>query len=432
MKKYYEENVEKIFNAIKNPQWRIWKSIDNDNICRQNKRPITSPKRLLRFINRAKNIKKLYVSVSEFLNAHRNHGFFYNHRSETKDGMYHYPRAGYIIAETLLLDSYFFIDLDSEGDLRIAQDEARKIINYLKNNTHYKLESVQFSGSKGVHLLYSQKSQPCVQNPIRRIKYERERRSCVAKALIQKLNLKTIDMVHLNIMTDIFRVYAAPYSLKGSQIVQPIDVDQFMTEDIYSILSIRPTSLERSEVIEAEANDSQVAPARSNPSTLYSYRGKKRDGLSSYPTYYKFMDNMVHGLKNNYVTVIKKHYRKFKLNELKKIQGIYKLSEFYIVRIGDYIYAYNFKVLQFERVLKILRRARSENLNFFITRRHLPIQVSDSVIGISVKDRIQKLGVLQSKYGMYDNHSFPHCTYFGLHHDNLIGTTNNLSIAMEA
>ena len=71
------------------------------------------------------------MSISEFLSPHSVHGFFANQKNSSTRAHYFYPRAGYVYADNILLDSYFFVDLDSEGDLRIAQEDARKIINYM-------------------------------------------------------------------------------------------------------------------------------------------------------------------------------------------------------------------------------------------------------------------------------------------------------------
>ena len=258
--KYYKENYEKIFNSIENPNWRIWKAVDEGSIFRQNKVQITTPKRLWDFIRQCKNPQKLYVSASTFLNPHRNHGNFSNQKVVTKE-RYFYPRAGYTIADCIVLDSYLFIDLDSEEDLKIAQEDARKIINHMGGKKEYTLHMIQFSGTKGIHLIYKADSKR-IKNPLDRIKYYRDSKERLSTELI-KLNLKTMDKNHLNIMKDVFRIYAAPYSLKpNGDAVTPINLEDFMEKDIYTILcskSLTRAVKQGNMAIEAKADEAKAA-----------------------------------------------------------------------------------------------------------------------------------------------------------------------------
>lgn len=432
---YTMDRCKQIFNAVVNPQWRIWKTIDYDGTCRQNGRIISTPRKLLSFIKKAKNPKALYVSVSEFLNPNRNHGNFRNQKITTKNGYYFYPGKGYLSADCILLDSYFFVDLDSETDLKIAQEDGRKIIKFMKSGIwpkFYKLHMIQFSGKKGVHLIYKSLTK-LDKDPFLRIRNEIDDKDDIAVHLLQKLNLNTIDRTHLAIMKDVFRVYASPYSIKANgNMVQPLDIDDFMNKDIYTLLSGTTGEFQKEAAIEAKANDSKVAIARGKPLATPTESVEKRDGLSSQPIYYKFMDNMVNGLKNNYITVVKKTISKFNLNKLKEIQKLYNLSDFYIVKSGNYIYAYNFKVLQFERLAKVLKSIKSENLSYFLTRRHSPLPISYSVYKDKELARgLEFLGILKSEYAQHDNHSKPHCRFFNMKYENMVGNAkNNIGTAM--
>ena len=49
---YYEQNYEKIFNAVEFPNWRIWKIVDENGAVYQSKRQITKPIKLLKFIKK--------------------------------------------------------------------------------------------------------------------------------------------------------------------------------------------------------------------------------------------------------------------------------------------------------------------------------------------------------------------------------------------
>lgn len=424
---YTKQVCEKMFNSIENPNWRIFKSIDKDGICTQNKCNISSPEKLFKFIQHTKP-QKLYVSVSTFLSPTTNHGNLSNQKITQEDGHYFYPRAGFVIKDNLIISSYFFVDIDDDN-LDIAQEDTRRIINHMDTLRDYKLHSLQFSGSNGFHLIYKDLNMPKMPNPIERIKVLKKRKGLLAKELIQ-LGLQTMDNNHINIMQDIYRVYAIPNSFKpNGNVVTPLDKEEFMTKEIDHILRSRNlTRAEKRRAIEGKPNEKQVASDEYKTSSQ-PYQTEERDGLSSLSFYYEFMDNMVNGLKNNYVTVIKKHKKRFNLNLLKSLQQSYNLSDFYIVNIGNYIYAYNFKLLQYGRLLKVLRRAKSENLPFFCTRRHIPIQISDSVNKDgSIKEKRYHIGVLESKYGLYSHHSRTHSKRFDLSYNHMSGKENNLMI----
>jgi len=221
-------------------------------------------------------------------------------------------------------------------------------------------------------------------------------------------------------MKNVFAVYAMTHSYKASgDIVQPLE----------SLNVIGKTF--KLKTREAKANDIKVAYAKdSSGKTLASQQDRigQGAGLTSQSTFY-CVDNSISKLKGNYITVIKKHIKKFNLNQLRRIQKLYKLSDFIITKVGNYIYAYNTKALQFEKVVKIQRAAKSENTSFFISRKHLPIQVSDTLNEEGkVIHKLEKISILESKYGRNHPHSKPHSSLFGLEYPNMIGGPNNIGI----
>ena len=227
-------------------------------------------------------------------------------------------------------------------------------------------------------------------------------------------------------MRDLFRVHAVKWSMKQSgNIVTPIDKYDFMNNDIYDILSLKPIRAKRKMASEGEPNELKVA-SDEVASSSHLYAVGERASLISQPVFFKFVDNMVHGLINNYITIIKKHTKHFEIKELKNLQKTYNLSDFFITKIGNYIFAYNLKLTQFPRLVKILRKAKSENLSYFLTRRHLPMQISDSVYKDGeIYNNIESLGTLKSKYGLEHDHSRPHCNLFNVRYENMLGNENN-------
>lgn len=404
---YYTDFVcQGIFDAVENPQWRIWKLLEGDQAY-QNKFPISSPKKLKQFIGNH-NPDALYISVNEFYQAQKNHGFFFNQKVVSPNG-YFYPRAGYLFADNIMLKSRLFFDIDHETDIGLAQQDARKIIKYMAKKRGFKLSSVQFSGTKGLHLVFD-RPQSKIESPNERIRYYRKQNELII-AEIKKLKLKTFDETHYNIVKDMYRVYAAPLSVKRSGgIVTPLDPEQFMAKDVKTLL---PSTVFR-QAIEAKADDNQVAPVPDFVSAHpTSASGKERDGLSSYPYFYRAVSNMVHGLKNNYVTVLKIPEKKFSLTKLKSLQTRYKLSTFHIMKLGTTIYAVNLKLVQYKRLVKIMRAAKSQNLRMFLTRGQIPIPLSDEKrMDNSVINPMEYLGRIDSKHGIKDFHSKPHSDIF--------------------
>lgn len=422
---YYTKNCRKIFDAVEQPNWRIWKIVDEDGSCRQNRKMISNPYKLLQFIKSCKNPKALYVSVSTFLNPHRNKGFLSKQKRIFSD-RYIYLHAGYLIADCTLLDSYLFIDLDSEKDLKIAQKDARKIIRYLIDKPMVKLYKIQFSGSKGIHLIYKLDLASPIANPVKRIEHYKELKGAIVKDL-EKLKLKTLDRTHKEIIKNNFAVYAAPYSIKSNgNVVTPLTYKEFMKKGIYHILSEKSGVNHHQLASEAKADDKKVATAKGKTLATQQYQVEERAGLSSRPIYFKFIDCMVNGLKDNYIVVIKKHKAKFKPMELIHLQKLYKLSDFYIMSIGDYIYAYNLKIVDFRRLVKILRKAKSENLSYLMTRRHYWMQLTPSIYKSGkLAQTMVYLGLFPSEYGQNDLHSRPHCNALGIKYPRMAGNQEN-------
>lgn len=352
---YYETAYEQIFNSIEHPNFRIWKIIDEDSKCYQNKRKITNSKKLLKFIKIAKNPQALYVSTSTFLKPESNHGFFANQKYE-QDGQYHYPREGYLTADCIILDSLFFIDLDSEHDLRIAQEDARKIISAM-NKEDCTLDRIQFSGKKGIHLIYHMNPKSYIKNPSERIRHlKMEKRKITNKLL--NLDLKTIDEIHAKIIEDPFRVFAAPFSIKNNgQIVRPISREDLMNKDIYDILARDP-----------KGNDAQVANNN--------IEGMDRASPRTYPQFYNCIANFVPGLKNNYVPFIRMHNQDFKKLNLNKISE--ELGDMIIFEETDYNWIISLKLFQKDRLLKIMKRLKAVNKGEF-RRRYAKFRYTESV-----------------------------------------------------
>jgi hypothetical protein len=421
---YYRENYRKIFNAVENPKFRVFKTVDIDGRVRKNGIPLSTPMKLLKFIERCSNPQSLYVSISEFINPHLVHGFFNNQKKVFKDGSYLYPRAGYIESDNIMLRTHFFADFDSEHNLELAQADGRAMMGYFDEYMGLKPSILQFSGNRGIHEGFKMELEKDV-TPVNRLIRNVEERGKIARDLM-RMGLKTVDDVHLKIMQDAFRVYAAPYSIKGNgNLVQPLELDEFMEQSIYHSLSVPnlPQQKEPLTASEASADDPKVALGEGHTSPQpYS----KRNRASLRLRFFLFLDILVNGLRDTYITVIKKHRSLYSDSMIKNIQERYNLSDFVVFNVGDYVFACNFKLVQFRRLIKILRSAKSENLPYIVTRGHYPIPLSCIVSEDGEQIPITNKRILTSEYGLSDAHSLPHCTAFGVSYGLMVGEHNTI------
>ena len=169
------------------------------------------------------------------------------------------------------------------------------------------------------------------------------------------------------------------------------------------------------EAIEAPggADDEKVATV--DASRPHQYRTGQPDGPRSLSSF-RFIDNMVRGLKNNYVTVLKFHKRHFSPSTIRMLQKDYKLSDFFIYEMDNFLYCYNFKLVSYERLVKIMRRVKSENLYYFLTRRHTYLPISTGRL----------VGYMRSDHGLDHPHSRPHCDLFSVAYARMYGAEKNL------
>jgi len=353
---YTLENCRKILDSVENSKWRIWKIMDEDKSCYQNNKQINSPKDLFNFVRKCKNPVALYVSVSQFLKPESNKGFFIMQKKE-EGNRYYYPKAGYLVADCIMLDSDLFIDLDSEQDLRIAQEDARKIITYLKDKLV--LKELNFSGKKGLHLLY-QLPKKEIADPIERIKYYKNIKGNIVNELL-KLNLKTIDKMHTEIIKNVFAVRSAQYSIKiNGNIVQPLDKEEFMIDDIYTLLGKLGVARE------AKADDSKVVLAKDKTLVPNNIQGRRRAGISSCPIQYMCIANFVPGLKNNYVPFLKIHKKDFNKIDLNNLKN--DISDMLIFEEENYCWIVSCKLFQKNKLLRIMKRVKAVNYQEFRKR----------------------------------------------------------------
>lgn len=382
-----------ILKQIDHPQFRVWKVANRDGTFWKNRESIRTTAQLAKLLNN--NPERVYYSTSCFLSPARCKGY---QSKQTTDGM--------------LLWSDLFFDFD--GDIKETQQDAIKVLDYMKSEQNYKLKKIQFSGTKGFHLVYEETKHISEPNPKARQKKYKLEKQRIQKA-VEALDLNTYD----SITDNIFGVYAATNSIKvkSGNMVTLLTEKQLRNPNIHKTLDKLGIHVPR----EPKGNDKEAALP--DKLRLQTYRGGQRTRISFHS--FTFVDNSIYGLKDNYVIPIEQHILKFNMFKLQLLQERYKLSDFYCFKFGDKVLCLCFKAVQAKRLEKILKAGNSDNLGLFRTRKHLPIKISniyDEERRLAYK--LEPLCVIKSEYGLNDMHSKPHCAIFKLKYPNMQGTAN--------
>lgn len=390
-------DFEQVFHSVHNAQFRIWKVMYEDGKVRQNKRQITSPEKLAKFIGNKPS--KVYVSVSQFLQPHK-----VNTKIQDK-------RPGYKYADRLFLGMDLYFDLDSEKDLTIAQKDAWEIIKYMSKRTDFKLKEVTFSGNKGIKLYYLPVDYNPWQesNPIRRRELAEKRNKDIITDILRKHKLKTIDQNHINITSDAWRVCPATHTYKRFK-VQPLDIRQFKQKSIYSlkIPGIKKASEDRNRLRPAKSDDAKVA--------TQTYRDKSRSSLRSYPISYLAIGNYVPGVKNNYVPMMKIHLKDWKKIDYADLSN--DIGPYLIFDDEPYFWIISVKCFQKEKLLKIYRRCHAVNISQ-LQRRYNLFRISNILDndGNIIKDKpikVKSISALKTYTSSLAHYKFFKIYYNGL------------------
>lgn len=392
--------LKKILDSVENPGNRVWTVQDINGKTRTNEKKINTIRKLKELIG--KNPNRIYVSVAQFGNPHKVYG-------KTP------KKAQYKIADSLFFGSELLFDLDSEYDLNVAHHDGKEIIWFMKDIPEYELSKISFSGKKGFHILYKDLYPTYEQDPIKRLKAVEERR----EKLINRLpKIETIDNNHIEIIKDQFRVHAALNTVKAETgfLVKEIPRKDFLYLTTNSIKKrhihrvVRPTKPMIDEDI--------IATSKSE---------KERATLISYPYYYKFIDNMIKGIKERYITVLKYPKDKDVCPMISKIQRKYRLSHFFVFRYNLVDMYINFKVVDKPRLEKIMREAKPMNLNSFLFYGHSWIPITEAVDsnGKKVNDKPELINVIFSRCGLKDAHSRPHARLLNINFNVMAGDKRN-------
>ena len=374
LRSYYAKNYDKIFNNILFPNQRFFRIKKFSGKFIKSKNNITKPSDLKRLLLE-NTPSSFYMSVGRWYNPTKHYGK-------------HIKRSCNKIADSILLELDLFFDVDHE-DIVYALSDVRNIISYmdLEESKGYTLKSIQFSGSKGFHILYSQNNKIIEADPLLRIeKYKLERKLLVNKMLEyfknNNITIYTFDDNHISIICDPYRIYAVPFSIKSKSglVVYPLTKEQILNLNIKEIKDLIPKVYSPGMGKKSQMTHVGLHTIdQSRPAFRHQYQDNWRSGLSHYPITYSYFDNVVHGVKGLYVPVLKYKYS-IPLERLLRVQEKYNLTSLYILKSHFHYYIICLKTVSYDRLIKIMKYAKAQNLNDFMYRKHSWINITDKLI----------------------------------------------------
>lgn len=252
----------------------------------------------------------------------------------------------YQCAHRMFLNNDLVFDLDNEN-FEDACEDALRLASEFSNHPDVKLEETHQTGSKGIRLIYKDKSKVKGRLPTEREKFVRRQR----KALVRDLDIESLDK---NITTDTNRVIRLKGSLNRMTLFRCREISLEQLHDPASILRDAMTERHR------------MFCHQNNIGT------KAGPGLTARPSFlkYLFIDNKVKGTKDRYIPFLLYHRTRYRKSLLKKIQRTYNLSTFYIFDTKKFIQCFTLDALPYERIVKIMRMARAQNLKTFLHYKH--------------------------------------------------------------
>jgi hypothetical protein len=357
-----------------------------------------------------KTPSKVYVSVAQFMQPEKVFGK-------------RIKKSEWVIDNTFFLKSDLLFDLDSEYDLSTALQDAQTIYRFMKTEL-YELINIKFSGNKGFQLLYKDKEPIKEPHPIKRLQLTQKKR----QELVRRLpKLKTIDKIHKNIIADQFRVCAVIGSIKAKTGYKVSLIPEHIFINLKSFQTIRVARPIRS-MTNTPSHKLGTTPISGKERPTLSSQGQFVAGSPSpnpaFPYSYRFISNRIKGT-DRYIMVLK--YPLNKRINIDKIQQKYNLSEFYRFEYSKIQMFVNFKALSKERIIKIMRCARPQNLNAFLHFKHDWIPISDAIgnNGNIVWKLPELKEIIESPYGLNDQHSRPHARLLNLQYSSMVGKYQN-------
>lgn len=392
---YYgrESVLQEMLDSVSDPGHRVWKVIDLDGTCRQNKKKINNIKKLREFIGDQPG--KVFVSVGKWMQPERVYGK-------------NIKRSHYLWDDNIFLGSDLWFDFDCEENEKLAYDDACEMKKAMDKEKEYSLEYMSFSGTKGYHLVYKDLKPIREKDPIKRLKRTEQRR----KDLLKRLpSLETLDQLS----SDQYRVFAVVGSVKSKT--------GYKVEKIHTNKVVR-----RKPMIERPLRSTPTYLSREEGATLTSKGQLQGKGCSSsitYPLNYKFVDNYIHGCTDMLIPILM--YKKLKKcrDDVIFLQRKYNLGNFYIFSYKNIFLGVCLTPCNFRRLSKIMKKSRCLNYRSFVFYGHtwLPISNTYDSEGRCIREKPKLFGVIKSDKKTVI--SRPHARLLGLKGPLMYGKPKN-------
>ena len=362
-------------------QWRLYKIQLYDGRWISLKNQIKYPEQLRKILIKKKPLN-VFSSTSAWLNP------------------LNVERPSYKYADRIFLDNLLFIDIDEHNSIVL-----NAVIKFFDKNPRYKRWKIKDSGN-GYGVYYEDTQKIDEPNPKKRLRQFKVNRML----LMLEMAKKGISNFDWRMIIDPFRV---------SRVIGTLNEGEKICKEI--VLPVKDILEEKSQNIVKEITEPSIN------STYYCF---------------PFIDSQIYGIKGKHcVHIVKRKeigYKSF-VRILKRLQQIYKLSDFYIFETKKYFSALCLKGVDNIRFVKILRVARASNLNPFIKYGHSWIKTGRS-IG-EVEDIIEEspvfVDMIENEMNRTHFHSLPHLDYlnsvgvYPKQYDNVFGAERNPTMIAE-
>lgn len=308
---------------------------------RWNVRYFTNFKTLYEYLNKTEYYKA-YWSISQWLNPR-------NLRAKSH-------KKGYQIADKCFLhsDLLFDLDIDSNSTLEDVRKDALEVIRRMEKYKDFKLSFIQFSGSKGLHIVYEQLNHFKAENPIERFKLYQAHRNKLYKEF---KDIRTLDS---ELIKDLYRIFKITNSIDHSTgcKVKELSLKDLNTNHI----------LERLLAYDQDKRQSGLSSQQLNAD----FRTRIRRSAF----FYSWISNTVYGAKDLQVPYLLFNKEQFDKDKLIKLQEEYRLGDLFIFDLDCEIGVLGVKALSKRRLSKVLIKANTLNRRWFLKRNFNKIRTS--------------------------------------------------------
>ena len=149
-------------------------------------------------------------------------------------------KPGYEMASNIYLYSELYFDIDAPGNFSLAKNEAKRLVEFLQKDYHFKDIKVVFSGGKGFHIyVYDFKLENFVSEVYADPRMREGQTQDVKLSIVDKILHKQNILIDAPITLDTRRIIRLPMTIHGDS------HNRCEFVNINKIESFKPTSLKK-------------------------------------------------------------------------------------------------------------------------------------------------------------------------------------------